>query len=356
VSRLEDRYRTVLRLLPAGYRAAWEEDMVATFLDGAVTGDAEQDRYLAEWGRPDIAEIASVAALALRLRLGGPDAPPRSFAWGQAARLAALVGLLYHAVLLPMAAAQQGWLAAELWLPASTRAAVAAGPPAGGWADMWFVGEMVVGLLWLGAYLALVAGRRRAGLVLAIVAVLPGTAAVLTDTLDMLLGRPSAPPFLATPWCLLLIDALVVATLAAFHRQAPPVPRRPWLIALAAGSGLAAILGVLVLVLLQPIGRPWLDWPGLLCLVWLAAAMLPRATRSVPAALAVAMLGWPVLGLRTASVLDSAAAGSVDAAILTLGLVEAAAVGVLALRLHRHSVSRLPPLNAPLPPTPSLRS
>ena len=31
-SRLEQRYRRVLRLLPAPYRLAWEEEMVATFL------------------------------------------------------------------------------------------------------------------------------------------------------------------------------------------------------------------------------------------------------------------------------------------------------------------------------------
>ena len=30
---LEDRYRRVLRLLPGYYRATWEEDMIAAFLD-----------------------------------------------------------------------------------------------------------------------------------------------------------------------------------------------------------------------------------------------------------------------------------------------------------------------------------
>lgn len=51
MSRLEDRYRSVLLLLPGWYRAAWEEEMVATFLDTVATGDAEQDRYLADWER-----------------------------------------------------------------------------------------------------------------------------------------------------------------------------------------------------------------------------------------------------------------------------------------------------------------
>ena len=37
---LEQRYRRVLRLLPGYYRARWEQDMVAAFLDSSLTGDA----------------------------------------------------------------------------------------------------------------------------------------------------------------------------------------------------------------------------------------------------------------------------------------------------------------------------
>src|SRR5690348_9427967 len=76
VSPLERRYRLLLRALPAWYRAAWEQDMVATFLAGveaAVAGDELAD-LVGEFGWPDRAEVVSVVALALRLRLGGaPD-------------------------------------------------------------------------------------------------------------------------------------------------------------------------------------------------------------------------------------------------------------------------------------------
>jgi len=46
VSVLEDRYRAVLRVLPASYRAVWEEEMVCTFLDSTRTGDPDDDEFL----------------------------------------------------------------------------------------------------------------------------------------------------------------------------------------------------------------------------------------------------------------------------------------------------------------------
>ena len=39
---LETRYRALLRILPADYRAAWEEEMVATFLQGMVTDEFQR--------------------------------------------------------------------------------------------------------------------------------------------------------------------------------------------------------------------------------------------------------------------------------------------------------------------------
>jgi hypothetical protein len=89
---LEDRYRQVLRLLPGYYRGQWEEDMVAALLDSRMTGDKDDDEYTFEFGRPAWPEVASVAALAARLYLGGAGTPRRYFAWGQAVRGAVLAG------------------------------------------------------------------------------------------------------------------------------------------------------------------------------------------------------------------------------------------------------------------------
>src|SRR5690349_9204158 len=76
--------------------------MVATFLAGVedeVAGDELAD-LVGEYGWPDRAEVVSVLALALalRLRLGGAPDHAGSRAWGAAARRVALVVLLINAV------------------------------------------------------------------------------------------------------------------------------------------------------------------------------------------------------------------------------------------------------------------
>jgi hypothetical protein len=88
----------VLRLLPGWYRKQWEQDMIAAFLDGWLTGDPEADEYITWAAGPSWAEVASVAGLAVRLHLGGPGTP-RRHAWGHALRRAVLTVILVHAVL-----------------------------------------------------------------------------------------------------------------------------------------------------------------------------------------------------------------------------------------------------------------
>ena len=94
---LEQRYRRVLRLLPGYDRDKWEEDMIAAFLDSWLTGDPEEDEACLEFCKPPAAEVASVAALAVRLYLGGAGAPRRYFAWGQAVRGVVLAVTLVQA-------------------------------------------------------------------------------------------------------------------------------------------------------------------------------------------------------------------------------------------------------------------
>ena len=88
--RRPDERRRDLERRPAGAAAAarlvpgqlWEEDMVAAFLDGWLTGDPDADEYIIGCCRPEWPEVASVAA-AVRLYLGAAGAPRRYFAWGQ---------------------------------------------------------------------------------------------------------------------------------------------------------------------------------------------------------------------------------------------------------------------------------
>jgi hypothetical protein len=210
MSRLEQRYRRLLRLLPAAYRDAWEEDMVATFLDSMDSDDAEAAEYAADFGRPSWSEVASVASLAIRLRLDVAGAPPRSVAWGQALRLVALMGLLVHAVVETVEAGLTLWLAGTLgWLPAPPADWVPALPP-GAWHTVW----SLAGLLWLPAFVGLLLGHWRAARLLAVLALLPDAAAAISATLDLAGG---AAPLLLTVWSNLLVDTLLVLALVAFH-------------------------------------------------------------------------------------------------------------------------------------------
>ena len=113
-SELERRYRALLRMLPADYRAAWEDEMVATFLESTARDDPEEAEFAADFGRPSWPEVASVLALAVRLRLGGTGAGPRRRACGDAVRLVALMGLLAQAVLAVLGLGTLLWLAGKL--------------------------------------------------------------------------------------------------------------------------------------------------------------------------------------------------------------------------------------------------
>ena len=134
---LERRYRRVLRLLPGWYREQWEQDMVAAFLDSWLTGDQEADEYIRKAAGPSASEVASVAWLAVRLRLVGPGTA-RRYTWGQAIRRAVVALLLLHAVLAVDVLVFLG--GAALWSAGCRRRRTAWGsrPPAPGpWCIAW---------------------------------------------------------------------------------------------------------------------------------------------------------------------------------------------------------------------------
>jgi hypothetical protein len=214
---LEQRYRRVLRLLPGYYRDKWEEDMVAAFLDGWLTGDPDEDSVTMEYDRPTRPEMISVVGLAARLYLGGVGTPRRYFAWGQAVRNAVLGVMLAHAV----------WGLYQVALSARSRHLIGWLPaPPGGF---WLALGCATGCAWIGAFAALVLVDYRTARVLAILAVGADVATVVHEQLAGWLASPFAS------WAyLVVIDLAPVLAMAAFHRDAPPVARRPWLLALPA--------------------------------------------------------------------------------------------------------------------------
>jgi hypothetical protein len=266
-SNLERRYRRVLRLLPGWYRQRWEQDMVAAFLDSWLTGDPAADEYITWAAGPSWAEVASVARLAVQLHLGGPGTP-RRHAWGQAIRRAVLTMVLVHAVLavnvlvfLVWSRRLAGWLHV---LPASL---VVVSP-----GSVWPMVYYLVSAAWIVIFGSLALGHYRLARVLAALAIVPGLVALLQAHLTGIMPAPFGP------WAFwVLLDLAPVLAMTAFHRDAAPAARWPWLLALPVGCLL--VYGPLLAV--QATGNSaWLpDFSGLCCIL-AALACLAHAPRA----------------------------------------------------------------------------
>jgi len=264
---LEQRYRRVLRLLPGYYRQLWEEDMVTAFLDSWLTGDRYEDDAILQFCKPTWPEVASVVGLAARLYLGGAGTPRRYFAWGQAVRRAVFAVLLVHAVLGLEVLVRTAWSRRLFGLPAPPASLVVVAP--GG---VWPAVYHVVNVAWIVIFVTLALGHYRTARILAVLAIVPGLAALLQAQLTGIMPAPFGP----WAWWVLFNLALVAA-MTAFHHDAPPPARLPWLLALPAGYLL--VYGP-VLTLLATGNAAWLpDFSGLCCLL-VALACLAHAPRA----------------------------------------------------------------------------
>jgi len=265
---LDRGYRRALRPLPGWYRAQWEEDMVAAFLDSRLIGDPEADEHTIENAAgPRLPELASVACLAFRLHLRGP-ATPRRHAWGQAIRCAALTMLLVHAALavnVLVSLALSGPLAG--WLHVLPTSLVVVSP-----GSVWPAVFYLANVTWIAAFIALILGRYRTARILAASAITPGLVALLQAQFTGVMPAP-----FGTPAFWILADLVPVLAMAGFHRTAPPVARRPWLLALPAGY----VLLYGPLLTLQATGNSaWLpDFSGQCCIL-VSLACLAHAPRA----------------------------------------------------------------------------
>ncbi|MET8147138.1 hypothetical protein ACIBSW_12140 [Actinoplanes sp. NPDC049668] len=354
-SLLEDRYRLVLRMLPSDYRQAWEEDMVASFMQAAYAA-APDDAEGVEISRPSLAETASIAVLAVRVRLGGTGAAPRSFVWGEAVRRIALIGLLAHAIGALVGVVYLIWAFEQLGgvIPLTD------GRPM--FATLWEALWRLAGLLWIPAYLSAVHGHHRAARILAVIAFLP----MMVNSVMSMTGGPSG--FSLTTVYGLLFGALPILAMAAFGPDSPCVSARPWLIALPVGVvavvaatsafGLAAqseadqgeLLALTALT----------DKAGLWCAGLTGAAVVHliiehRRPRRIPVwPLALALLVPPVLLLRVITLVhDLRLTGTTDIALtVTIGAVQCAALVVTGAMLARIAARRLRHLPTAAEPAP----
>ncbi len=265
---LERRYRRVLRLLPGWYRDRWQEDMVAAFLDSWLTGDPAADEYISKAAGPSWAEAASVAGLAVRLYLSGAGAPRRYFAWEQAIRRAVLAVTLVQAVLGLDILVRTVWSRRLFGLPAPPASLLTASP-GGVWPPaVWYL----VAYAWIVAFVTLVLRYYRTAQVIAALAIVPDLVALLQAQ------RAGTLPAPFGSWAFwVLLNLLPVLAMTAFHRDAPPAVRRPWLLALPANYLLVAV----PLLALKATGNSaWLpDFSGLCCILIAMAclAQVPRA-------------------------------------------------------------------------------
>ncbi|MEV0276891.1 hypothetical protein AB0I22_10990 [Streptomyces sp. NPDC050610] len=318
---LEQRYRTVLRLLPAYYRAEREEEMVETYLHGIDEND--QDEMRPAWG-----EVASVAALAVRSRMGGAGAPARYAAAGSAVRLFALLSVVLHAASeLTERAMSLAWFHAaasadrDIYLDPFTHHGAFENVRA---AALW-----LLPLLWAAAYAALVRDRRAAASACAAVAALPSLMFVVDWATGRALGPVSALSVTAAAFAWLTVLALC----CGFHSDAPPA-RLPL------GTPGLVLLGTCVLMGAASVA--WRDGADVVwgdgwaftaaAVAWLIAALRTPKRGTGPAAdpalpLALAGLGLAVLAVRACMLAlwaDSNAPGT-----LMLGIGAQAAVLVL---------------------------
>lgn len=293
MSLLEERYRRVLWLLPAFYRAEREEEMVCAFMEGA--GDLAD----ADNPRPRWSEIASVAALAMRVRLGSVGAPPRYLPWGEAVRLVAVLGLFFQAMM------SFTWLADLLRLYANAGYQTLLGE-AGSVQRVQNIAQALTYLLWLAVFVSLVRGRPRAAKALTLLALALFYSPILQER--GLMGEQSGEALAVQS---LLFVVPVLALLAGFHRDAPR-PCRPWWVAVVpvgAGVVLQVTLTAVGSMALAPTINwqtwswiwPWMSESGLACLAFLIMSIACFGThlrtpgrRSPALLLAMAILVMPM--------------------------------------------------------------
>ncbi|SFD69416.1 hypothetical protein SAMN04487819_102146 [Actinopolyspora alba] len=252
MTRLEQRYRRLLRLLPSWYRADREEEMVDVFLlaDAARhSGGAEDEQddwdygdhedLRGEYGWPDRREFLAVAGLAVRTRFGGVGAPSAARARGDTVRTIALLGVLVRAVL---ALVSVGSLVhVQLRSGVAFADSTTLLSPLGG----YVFPTLLLNLVWVPAYLLLVLGKRRAGMLCSGVALLP-------SLLSMIPPDNTPATSLTSVITGVGIWLPVVCVFLGFHRDAPEPSRKPWLLALPVGV-LAALIFILLGWLVPPV-------------------------------------------------------------------------------------------------------
>jgi hypothetical protein len=302
----EVRYRTLVRMLPAWYRAERGDEMVGTLLD--LHGERAR---AALWS-----ELWALLALSVRTRLAARAAPARTVAFGDLVRQVALLGLLWCVL------KSAGNASGVLW----TLFAVPSYDP-GFRAALTSV--LIKDLVSLAAALIplvlLVDGWRRMARIAAGVILAAGAIWFLTrHWFDL---GPEPVVYFAPQWLPLVL------VLVAFHVDAPPPPARLWWCATSASVVLAPALAFRF-----GFPRELNMISGLGPLVWLyaiagAGCLLlrcrtgPRPARTLALALCIALaviqnlvLKYEIMPLGAVVIAQVFCAGAIVVALTVVGI------------------------------------
>src|SRR5262249_25900529 len=158
---------------------------------------------------------------------------------------------------------------------------------------VWYL----VAYAWIATFVALVLGRYRTAQVIAALAIVPDLIWLLQGELAGAFQGPSLGPWAF--WVLLNLAPVLAMT--AFHADAPPVARWPWLLALPANYLLVAV----PLMVLQATGNSaWLpDFAGLYAVLAALACLTyaPRPWSRPPAGSGVWSLALTLLAADAAA-------------------------------------------------------
>lgn len=360
-SQLELRYRRLLRVLPAGYRAAREQEMVDTFLSRECDADPENSDLTLRLGWPGVREASSVLALAVRVRWAGVDEPERARVRAGAVRIAVLAALTVLVVIAVNALQGRIWLAAtdpqdNGGVFPELRSVDALWPTVQAWSF----------LMWIAALAAALSARPRLaqwGCAIPLITTVIGIVEIRWSVGDYSMSIGS--------WAVLIVELAVLVGLTGLVNHAPVPDRRGWI--LTACAGIATMSAVIALAWLSPgarypLGLALMDEAGVWCAATVIAAVVLTVRKvrgskvSTEALLGVAGLAAAALALRAAMLADLAQGLPSDyrytTPILVAGTIQlvAAAVvlavtGTLGVRRFR----RLPPVRYDVwatPPTP----
>jgi hypothetical protein len=308
MSALESRYRTLLRVYPAGHRRAYGREMLGVLMEGA----RPEQRF------PSPAEIADLLRAGLAARLRAVPGELRGTGWRDAAAVVGLIAALTLTAI-PARSAIVGLAVRHEY-----------GDPMHGFG---FDGGLLLdvaarAVAWLAVVIAVVAGARRTAVALAVVATAVEVAAVAV----WLPGQSFRPFWMST----VLVTAGLTVTLLAAARRARPVSAvlsRRGVTSAAAAVGLAVILAR-VTVWLRP-GVPENHHHARLALTAVAGVLLIAALR-VPAPAVryrILVLLVPVLAAPAAQSALADATGLQFHRVVTPGLVAAQVAGMVALPL-----------------------